>query len=117
MHRVDSQLPLRCAVSNIVWVVQTTLPGDWVEAEVGAWSAELVENGLAACVQRERITSVYSWDDSTQSSEEWRLEMKTSLISKDTLIETILSCHPYETPQIVAWEASSTPGYSDWVQG
>ena len=117
MHRVDSQSPLRCAVSHIVWVVQTTLPGEWIEAVVGDWSTDLVEKGLAACVQRDRITSVYSWDETTQSSEEWRLEIKTNADSKDLLIETILSNHPYRTPQIVAWEASSTPGYSDWVQG
>jgi periplasmic divalent cation tolerance protein len=77
----------------------------------------LVEKGLAACVQRDRITSVYSWDETTQSSEEWRLKIKTNADSKDLLIETILSNHPFRTPQIVAWEASSTPGYSDWVQG
>ena len=84
---------------------------------VGSWSAELVEKGLAACVQRERIASVYSWEETTQSSEEWRLEIKTSADTKDQLIEVIISNHPYETPQIVAWEASSTPRFSDWVQG
>jgi len=117
MHRVNSQTPLRCAVSHIVWVVQTTLPGEWIDAVVGSWSSDLVEKGLAACVQRERVTSVYSWDGTTQSSEEWRLEIKTSADTKDQLIESIISNHPYETPQIVAWEASSTPGFSDWVQG
>ena len=78
---------------------------------------ELVEGGLAACVQRDRITSVYSWEDSTESTEEWRIEIKTSQSKKDRLIEAILDNHPYETPQIVAWEATSTPRYSDWVQG
>ncbi len=104
-------------MSNAVWVVQTSLPGEWIEAEVGTWSAELVEGGLAACVQRDRITSVYSWEGSTESTEEWRVEIKTSQSKKDRLIEEILYNHPYETPQIVAWEAISTPGYSDWVQG
>ena len=76
-------------MSNAVWVVQTSLPGEWIEAEVG----------------------------STESTEEWRVEIKTSQSKKDRLIEEILDNHPYETPQIVAWEAISTPGYSDWVQG
>lgn len=104
-------------MSNAVWVVQTSLPGEWIEAEVGIWSADLVEGGLAACVQRDRITSVYSWEGSTESTEEWRVEIKTSQSKKDRLIEEILDNHPYETPQIVAWEAISTSGYSDWVQG
>ena len=104
-------------MANTVWVVQTSLPGEWIEAEVGIWSMELVEGGLAACVQRDRITSVYSWEGSTESTEEWRIEIKTSQSKKDRLIEAILDNHPYETPQIVAWEATSTPRYSDWVQG
>ena len=104
-------------MTNTVWVVQTSLPGEWIEAEVGIWSMELVEGGLAACVQRDRITSVYSWEGSTESTEEWRIEIKTSQSKKDRLIEAILDNHPYETPQIVAWEATSTPRYSDWVQG
>ena len=104
-------------MSNAVWIVQTSLPGEWIEAEVGIWSADLVEGGLAACVQRDRITSVYSWEGLTESTEEWRVEIKTSQSKKDRLIEEILDNHPYEIPQIVAWEAISTPGYSDWVQG
>ena len=104
-------------MSNAVWIVQTSLPGEWIAAEVGIWSADLVEGGLAACVQRDRITSVYSWEGSTESTEEWRVEIKTSQSKKYRLIEEILDNHPYEIPQIVAWEAISTPGYSDWVQG
>ncbi len=104
-------------MNQAVWVVQTTLPGDWIEAVVGAWSASLVDSGLAACVQRDRITSVYSWEGATESSEEWRIEIKSSAVKKDALIEAILADHPYDTPQIVAWEASSTSEYSDWVQG
>ena len=104
-------------MSNAVWIVQTSLPGEWIEAEVGIWSADLVEGGLAACVQRDRITSVYSWEGSTESTEEWRVEIKTSQSKKDRLIEEILDNHPYETPQSGAGEAISTPGYSDWVQG
>ena len=101
-------------MNQVIWVVQTTLPGDWIEAIVGAWSAALVENGLAACVQRDLITSVYSWEGATQSSEEWRLEIKTSAENKEALIEAILADHPYDTPQIAA---CSTSGYSYWVQG
>lgn len=104
-------------MNQVIWIVQTTLPGDWIEAIVGAWSAALVENGLAACVQRDLIISVYSWEGATQSSEEWRLEIKTSAENKEALIEAILADHPYDTPQIAAWEASSTSGYSYWVQG
>ncbi|HJL54929.1 MAG: divalent cation tolerance protein CutA [Candidatus Thalassarchaeaceae archaeon] len=104
-------------MTGTVWIVQTTLPGDWLEPHVGAWSATLVEGGLAACVQRNRVTSVYSWEGATQSAEEWRVQIKTSEAKKDDLMGAILSEHPYQTPQIAIWEAESTDDYAGWVEG
>ncbi len=100
-----------------IWVVQTTLPGDWPEPHVGGWSSSLVEAGLAACVQRNRVTSVYRWEGDMESSGEWRVQIKTSGAKKDELVEAILNDHPYETPQIVAWEVETTTDYVGWVEG
>tara|TARA_B100000959_G_scaffold260867_1_gene297848 strand:- start:6640 stop:6954 length:315 start_codon:yes stop_codon:yes gene_type:complete len=100
-----------------VWVVQTTLPGDWPEPIVGQWSTMLVESGLAACVQRDRVTSTFQWEGTLESSEEWRIQIKTTASSKDELIEVITSEHPYAVAQIIAWQAESTAEYTDWVEG
>tara|TARA_B100000959_G_scaffold253566_1_gene284522 strand:- start:1079 stop:1393 length:315 start_codon:yes stop_codon:yes gene_type:complete len=104
-------------MAGSVWVVQTTLPGDWIEPLAGQWCATLVESELAACVQRNRVTSVFRWEGSIESSEEWRIQIKTSESRKDGLIALILKEHPYETPQITAWKAESSDGYADWVEG
>lgn len=104
-------------MAESIWVVQTTLPGDWLEPHVGAWSSSLVEAGLAACVQRNRVTSVYRWEGAMESSEEWRVHIKTSREKKDELVETILNDHPYETPEIAAWETETITDYAGWVEG
>ena len=102
-------------MSEEVWVVQTTLPGDWIEALVGQWSFHLVEAGHAACVQRSRITSVYRWEGQCESTEEWRLQIKTSRSDKEELIAAILADHPLDTPEIIAWKAEASSDYADWV--
>ena len=98
-------------------MVQTTLPGEWIEPLVGQWCSNLVESGLAACVQRSKVSSVYRWEGSIESSEEWRVQAKTSSSSKDALIEAMLREHPYDNPQIAAWDADSSDEYADWVEG
>lgn len=104
-------------MGNSIWVVQTTLPGDWLEPQVGQWAASLVEADLAACIQRDHVTSVYRWEGSVQDSEEWRIQIKTSQSKKKELVKTILANHPYDTPQIAAWKAESTRDYAGWVEG
>ncbi|MDP6986138.1 MAG: divalent-cation tolerance protein CutA [Candidatus Thalassarchaeaceae archaeon] len=100
-----------------VWVVQTTLPGDWPEPLVGQWAFELVESGLAACVQRNLVTSVYKWEDQIEESQEWRVQMKTSKSKVQELNCMVSKNHPYDTPQIIAWKADSSTDYTSWVEG
>ena len=52
-----------------------------------------------------------------ESSEEWRVQIKTSGTKKDELVEAVLHGHPYETPQIASWEAETTTDYAGWVEG
>ena len=71
--------------------------------------------GHAACVQRSRITSVYRWEGQCESTDEWRLQIKTSRSDKEKLIAAILADHPLDTPQIIAWKAEASSDYADWV--
>ena len=100
-----------------VWVVQTTLPGDWPEPLVGQWAFELVETGLAACVQRNLVKSVYRWEGQIEESQEWRVQIKTSKSKARELTSMVSESHPYDTPQILAWKADSTAEYTSWVEG
>ena len=104
-------------MAQTISIIQTTLPGDWAEPVVGEWASSFVQEGLAACVQRSRVTSVYRWEGSLESTEEWRIQLKTSRRTKDKLFDSILANHPFENPQVVSWEAEATPDYASWVEG
>lgn len=96
-------------------IVQTTLPGSWIEPEVGSFSQLMIEAG-AACVQHSKIQSTYKWDGQIQSSEEWKLQIKVQQNGLETLLTTLRKNHPYALPQIVHWLAESTAEYTDWVE-
>ena len=95
-------------------IIQTTLPGTWIEAEVGAFAQTLVEAG-AACVQHSSIQSTYKWEGSIESSAEWRVQLKVSESNFDAVLATLEETHPYDVPQIVYWTAESTQEYADWA--
>jgi periplasmic divalent cation tolerance protein len=97
-----------------IHIIQTTLPGAWIEAEVGAFAQTLLEAG-AACVQHSSIRSTYKWEGAIESSSEWRLQLKVGHSQFDTVMSTLKEAHPYDTPQIVHWAAESTQEYADWV--
>lgn len=97
-----------------ICIIQTTLPGSWIEADVGAFSQQMVEAG-AACVQHSSIRSVYRWEGETQSSPEWRLQLKVSLSKREQVLKTLEQQHPYDVPQIVWYTTDSTDSYSTWV--
>ena len=99
-----------------IWIIQTTLPGDWIEPVVGEWTSKIVQLNLAACIHRSRITSVYKWTNSLESSEEWKIQIKTSKNNIDELVKYITSNHPYETPDVTFWLSSSTKEYIRWVE-
>ncbi|MDP6318481.1 MAG: divalent cation tolerance protein CutA [Candidatus Thalassarchaeaceae archaeon] len=102
-------------MADEVWVVQTTLPIEWLEPLVGEWCYNIISQDLAACVQRQTITSMYKWEDKVQSSEEWRIQFKTTFSKKASLISKITSEHPYDVPMILAFAAETTPEYAEWA--
>ena len=102
-------------MADEVIVIQTTLPGDWNEALVGAWCHALVESGFAACAQRSRIASTYRWDGDVESADEWRIQCKTDATRKGALIAAILDDHPYDVPMILAFSAETSADYAAWV--
>ena len=97
-----------------IHIIQTTLPGTWIEAEVGAFAQTLLEAG-AACVQHSSIRSTYKWEGKIESSPEWRLQLKVDQSHFDTVLAALKETHPYDVPQIVHWAAESTQEYADWV--
>ena len=95
-------------------IIQTTLPGTWIEAEVGAFAQLMLEAG-AACVQHSPTQSTYKWKGVIESSSEWGLQLKVSGSHFDNVLTALREIHPYDVPQIIHWVAESTQEYADWV--
>jgi len=116
-HGVLPQPILRGVMSGTVWVVQTTLPGELNEAEVGVWCQSIIDSNLAACVDIKRTNSVFRWEGEIQNTPEWDIQIRTSESNKNDLISKIKSEHSYDVPEIIWWSVESTKEYYDWVQG
>jgi periplasmic divalent cation tolerance protein len=64
----------------------------------------LVEKRLAACVNVvPGIVSFYRWKGELQRDQEWLLVIKTRAEALEALRATLVSLHPYELPELVAW--------------
>ena len=72
-------------------------------AEADRLARVLVEEGLAACVNRlGPIQSVYRWEGKLEQSEEHLLIMKTSRELFAALEKRVRELHSYSVPEIVA---------------
>lgn len=77
----------------------------------------LLEDRVAACVTRiPGALSLYHWEGGIERSEEIVLLVKTRSSRFGELERTVLRVHPYETPEIVAVQASAVlEKYAEWV--
>jgi periplasmic divalent cation tolerance protein len=77
----------------------------------------LLEARLISCIQIVGpVRSIYWWKGSIQREEEWMGVMKTRRENYSRAQEEIRRLHPYETPQIEAFEVSDVlPAYKQWV--
>ena len=101
-------------MTDVVQVATTT--GNREEAQRIA--AELIDKHLAACVQLSGpITSYYHWEGRLETSQEWRLTVKTTLEMYDRVEETIRSLHLYDLPEILATPVvAGSEVYVRWVK-
>jgi periplasmic divalent cation tolerance protein len=95
-------------------LVTTTLPD---ASSARAMARHLVEAGLAACVQQlPAIASVYRWDGAVEEASEVLLLIKTTPAAYDAVQDAIAARHPYELPQILAFDAATGfPPYLRWL--
>lgn len=82
------------------FVVLSTAPD---EASAAALARALVEEGLAACVNRvSGVRSTYRWQGRIVDDAEWLLVIKTSAERLATLCARLEALHPYDVPEVVA---------------
>ena len=77
----------------------------------------LVERRLAACVNVvPGVVSHYRWQGELQRDEERLLVIKTRAERIDALRDALRELHPYELPELVAFEISAgSPEYLKWL--
>ncbi|APW98753.1 divalent-cation tolerance protein CutA [Halobiforma lacisalsi AJ5] len=83
--------------------------------EADAIAGRLVEEQLAACVNRFPITSTYRWDGEVQRDEEVALLAKTTVDAYDDLVDRVEELHPYDVPCIERFdEAHVLESFAEW---
>ena len=76
----------------------------------------LVREKLAACVQLEPVTSIYTWEEKVEEAEEIRLVIKTRQTLYPKLEAFILKHHGYQVPQVIQIPIQNgLSTYLDWV--
>jgi periplasmic divalent cation tolerance protein len=80
-------------------------------------AAELVEQGLAACVNvMAPCVSVYRWQGKVETAPEVTIFIKTTRERYAALEAAIRTAHPYELPEIIAVPVTAgLPAYLAWV--
>jgi periplasmic divalent cation tolerance protein len=75
----------------------------------------LVEERLAACVNRVDCESTYRWDGEIREDTEVILLAKTTAERYDALIDRVEDLHPYDVPCIERFEEDDVlTAFDDW---
>lgn len=100
----------------MVLLVLCTFPDAGTAAAV---TNTLVEEKLAACGNiLPGIRSIYAWEGKIEDAAEVLVLFKTTGPAYAKLEKRLLKLHPYDTPEIVAFEAgAASKAYAAWVAG
>lgn len=80
-----------------------------------AMATRLVEERLAACVNRIDCRSTYRWDDAVQTDDEAILLAKTTDGTYEALVDRVRGLHPYDVPCIERFDESALhPPFARW---
>lgn len=94
----------------------TNCPDDAVADRI---ALALVEQGLAACVNRlAPVSSVYRWQGNVERATEVPLLIKTTRERYGSVEQAIRHLHPYELPEIIALPiVAGHAAYLRWLEG
>jgi len=77
----------------------------------------LVDERLAACVNRLPCRSTYRWEGDVRTDDEEILVIKTTAERYDALADRIDACHPYDVPCIERFDEDQVhPPYRAWCE-
>ena len=106
--------PRTVPCGGMILFVVTTLPDESVAASI---VRQLVEKKVAACgTIIPGARSIYRWKDAIEDSAEVVVIFKIPSDQSASFEFELRALHPYETPEITAFEAASVlQAYSFWV--
>jgi periplasmic divalent cation tolerance protein len=98
-----------------VLLVLCTCPDESSAAQL---ARALVEEGLAACVNRlPGVRSTWRWEGAIQDASEVMLVIKTVEARFEALRERLVALHPYELPEVIAVKvAAGLAPYLRWIE-
>lgn len=92
--------------------VYVTAPPD-AAAEI---ARTVVEERLAACVNRLDCVSTYRWEETVETEPERILLAKTTAEGVDELVDRIVDLHPYDVPCVETFaEDDAIDPYAEWI--
>jgi periplasmic divalent cation tolerance protein len=88
------------------------------EEEATTIAGQLVERGMAACVNVvPGVQSFYRWQGRLQSTREWLLLIKTTRELFPDLSQWLQLAHTYEVPEVVALPIlDGSEQYLEWIR-
>ena len=80
-------------------------------------SKELLENNYSPCIQvTNSLESRYFWEGKIQSTQEYKIDIKTLESLSEKVVMLIKSIHNYEIPEIIKQPISiENKDYEEWV--
>jgi periplasmic divalent cation tolerance protein len=100
-------------VSVNVTLILTTVPDP---AAAQKLTADALAARLCACAtQLGSVQSSYHWQGAIETAQEIQLLFKTSIARAPELEQFILANHPYDTPEILSWQATASAAYGQWI--
>ncbi|WP_408291484.1 divalent-cation tolerance protein CutA [Paraburkholderia sediminicola] len=96
-----------------VTLILTTVPDAAVAQKLAAGA---LAARLCACVtQLGTVQSSYHWQGAIETAQEIQLLFKTSAVRALELEQYIQAHHPYDTPEILSWQATASVAYGQWI--
>lgn len=96
-----------------VTLMLTTVPDAAVAQKL---ATDALAGRLCACVtQLGSVQSSYHWQGAVETAQEIQLLFKTSLARAPELEQYIPAHHPYDTPEILSWQATASAAFGQWI--
>ncbi|RAS27109.1 divalent-cation tolerance protein CutA [Paraburkholderia bryophila] len=100
-------------MSLSVTLILTTVPDAAVAQKL---ATDALAARLCACVtQLGAVQSNFHWQGTIESAQEIQLLFKTSAARAVELEQYIRTHHPYDTPEILSWQATASAAYGQWI--